>query len=80
MEVLHIFFSTTPMAALFLCLAIAFGAGRLKLGKFELGGMSGCLFVAVVTGRVDVPVNPVVKSIMFALFIYKCAPHVPKCA
>lgn len=58
------------MAALFLSLAVGFWIGKLRLGKFELGGMSGCLLAAVVIGQIGVPVDPVVKSMMFALFIY----------
>ncbi|WP_163338484.1 aspartate-alanine antiporter [Desulfopila sp. IMCC35008] len=70
MELLHNFFSTAPMAALFLALAIGFLIGKIKFGNFQLGGMSGCLFAGVLIGQVGVPVDPVVKSMMFALFIY----------
>lgn len=70
MELLHLFFTKTPMAALFLSLAVGFWIGKLRLGKFALGGMSGCLLAAVVISQVGVPVDPVVKSMMFALFIY----------
>jgi len=70
MEPLHLFFTKTPMAALFLSLAVGFWIGKLRIGKFELGGMSGCLLAAVVIGQVGVPVDPIVKSMMFALFIY----------
>ena len=34
------------------------------------GGMAGTLLVAVVIGQVGVPVDPVVKNLMFALVIY----------
>jgi putative transport protein len=53
-----------------LSLAIGFWIGKIKIGRFELGGMSGCLLAAVIIGQVGVPVDPVVKSMMFALFIY----------
>ena len=70
MELLQTFFQKTPMAALFLSLAIGYWIGKIKIGNFQLGGMAGTLLVAIVVGQVGVPVDPVVKDMMFALFIY----------
>ena len=70
MELLHAFFKASPMAALFVSLAIGYWIGKIKMGNFQLGGMAGTLLVAIVIGQVGVPVDPVVKSMMFALFIY----------
>jgi len=70
MELLHTFFQKIPMAALFLSLAIGYWIGKFKIGNFSLGGMAGTLLVAVVIGQIGVPVDPVVKDMMFALFIY----------
>ena len=58
------------MAALFVSIAIGYWVGRFRFGKFQLGGMSGTLLAAVLIGQVGVPVNPMVKQITFALFIY----------
>ena len=58
------------MAALFLSVAVGYWIGKLKIGNFSLGGMAGTLLVAVVIGQVGVPVDPVIKDMMFALFIY----------
>lgn len=58
------------MAALFMSLAIGYWIGKIRLGNFQLGGMAGTLLVAIVIGQVGVPVDPVVKDMMFALFIY----------
>lgn len=58
------------MAALFVSIAIGYWVGRFRFGKFQLGGMSGTLLAAVLIGQVGVPVDPVVKQITFALFIY----------
>ncbi len=58
------------MAALFLSLAFGYWIGKIKIGNFQLGGMAGTLLVAIVVGQVGVPVDPVVKDMMFALFIY----------
>ena len=70
MELLHAFFQKVPMAALFISIAIGYWVGNFQLGKFKLGGMSGTLLAAVLIGQVGVPVDPVVKQISFALFIY----------
>ena len=67
------------MAALFLSLAVGFWIGKIQIGKFRLGGLTGSLLAAVVIGQVGVPVDPVVKQMMFALFIfatgYVCGPQ-----
>jgi putative transport protein len=70
MEFLQAFFKQVPMAALFLSIAIGYWVGKFRFGKFQLGGMSGTLLAAVLIGQVGVPVNPMVKQITFALFIY----------
>jgi putative transport protein len=70
MELLHSFFQKIPMAALFLSVAAGYWIGNFKIGNFSLGGMAGTLLVAVVIGQIGVPVDPVVKDMMFALFIY----------
>ncbi len=79
MELLQAFFEKVPMAALFLSLAIGYGIGRIKIGKFQLGGLTGSLLAAVIIGQVGVPVDPVVKQMMFSLFIfstgYVCGPQ-----
>ena len=70
MELLHTFFQKIPMAALFLSLAIGYWIGKIRIGNFSIGGMAGTLLVAVIIGQIGVTVDPVVKSMMFALFIY----------
>ena len=62
MELLHTFSQKIPMASLFLSVAAGYW-----IGNFSLGGMAGTLLVAVVIGQVGVPVDPVVKDMMFAL-------------
>ena len=70
MELLHAFFQKIPMAALFLSLALGYWIGKIKIGNFTLGGMAGTLLAAIVIGQIGVPVDTVVKEMMFALFIY----------
>jgi len=53
-----------------LSLAIGYWIGKIKIGNFTLGGMAGTLLAAIVIGQIGVPVDTVVKEMMFALFIY----------
>ncbi len=79
MELLQGFFEKVPMAAIFLSLAIGYAIGKVKIGQFSLGGLTGSLLAAVVIGQIGVPVDPVVKQMMFSLFIfstgYVCGPQ-----
>ncbi|MFZ6689732.1 aspartate-alanine antiporter [Undibacterium sp. SXout11W] len=70
MESLHALFAKSPEIALFLSLAIGYYVGKIKFGKFQLGGVAGSLLVAVLVSQVGVHVDPGVKAVLFALFIY----------
>lgn len=70
MEWLHQLFARSPEIALFLSLAVGYYIGKIQFGKFQLGGVAGSLLVAVVVSQVGVSVDPGVKSVLFALFIY----------
>ena len=70
MEILQAFFHKSPIIALFLSLAIGYGIGNIKFGNFQLGGLAGTLFAAILIGQVGIDVDAEVKSIAFALFIY----------
>jgi len=59
-----------PEAALFLCLAMGFTIGRVKLGPIKLGGICGTLLAALFVGQLGVELSPVVKNFSFALFIF----------
>lgn len=59
-----------PEAALFLCLAVGFAVGRVKLGPIKLGGICGTLLAALLLGQLGIELSPVVKSFSFALFIF----------
>lgn len=67
---LHDIFARAPEIALFLCLAVGYRIGKINFGKFQLGGVAGSLLVAVLVSQVGVNVDPGVKSVLFALFIY----------
>ncbi|MGJ7510825.1 aspartate-alanine antiporter [Variovorax sp. GT1P44] len=70
MEWLHDLFKRSPEMALFLSLSVGYAIGKIKFGKFQLGGVAGSLLVAVVVSQVGVKVDDGVKAVLFALFIY----------
>jgi putative transport protein len=70
MELLHRLFTAEPLLALFLTVSLGYLVGRLKVGSFTLGGIAGTLLVGVVIGQLGVAVDPGIKAIFFALFIY----------
>ncbi|WP_102457998.1 aspartate-alanine antiporter, partial [Vibrio splendidus] len=44
--------------------------GKITIGRFVLGGVAGTLLMGVIIGQFGVDIDPGVKSIFFALFIY----------
>jgi putative transport protein len=60
----------TPEITLFVCLALGYLVGKLRVGPIQLGGICGTLIVALVVGLLDVTLNDQVKNIAFALFIF----------
>lgn len=70
MEWLHELFKKSPEMALFLSLAVGYWIGKIKFGKFQLGGVAGSLLVAVIVSQVGVQIDGGVKAVLFALFIY----------
>lgn len=61
----------SPEIALFAALALGHALGRLKLGRFSLGGVAGSLIVALIIGQVTGVVLPeTLKAVCFSLFIY----------
>ncbi|MCD0448518.1 aspartate-alanine antiporter [Actinocorallia sp. API 0066] len=61
----------SPEIALFLCLALGYAVGRVKVWRLSLGGIAGTLIVAILVGMAGkVTLNDQVKNIAFALFIY----------
>ncbi|MEM6580564.1 MAG: aspartate-alanine antiporter [Pseudomonadota bacterium] len=70
MDVLHKLFTAVPLLALFLTIALGYWAGKLRLGRFVLGGISGSLLVGVLIGQLGVDIDGGIKNVFFALFIY----------
>ena len=63
-------FDRVPELALFITIALGYTFGKLKIGNFVLGGIAGTLILAVLIGQLGIKLDPGVKSIFFALFIY----------
>src|SRR5688572_14136317 len=70
MDWLHGIFKHSPEIALFLSLAIGYLIGKIKFGKFQLGGVAGSLLVACIVSQVGVEIDSGVKAVLFAQFIY----------
>ena len=59
-----------PEIALFLALALGHLIGMIKVGPIQLGGVCGTLIVALVLGQSGVKLDPDLKAVAFALFIF----------
>ncbi|GMG83983.1 aspartate-alanine antiporter [Paralimibaculum aggregatum] len=70
MELIKGFFEESAISVLFVCVALGFGIGRLKIGGIPIGGIPGTLFAAILVGQIGVEVDPNIKTMAFALFIY----------
>lgn len=70
MDLVRSFFEASPIAVLFVCVAIGFAIGRIKVGGVPIGGIPGTLLAAIVIGQIGVDVDENIKTIAFALFIY----------
>ncbi|MEV0247893.1 aspartate-alanine antiporter [Nocardia sp. NPDC050712] len=71
MHAIKDFLQDTPEAALFLCLALGYAIGKIRIWKLSLGGVAGTLIVAIFVGMAGhITVNEQVKNIAFALFIF----------
>ncbi len=63
-------FATSPLVALFITIALGYLVGKIKIGKFVLGGVAGTLLVGVLIGQFGIRLDDGIKAIFFALFIY----------
>lgn len=63
-------FKHTPEIAIFLSLGIGYAIGKINFGKFQLGGVAGSLLAAIIISLFGVTIDPILKNVLFALFIY----------
>ena len=59
-----------PEVTFFLVLGIGYLLGKLKLGSFTLGAVTGTLLAGVVVGQLGVQVSGEVKQCFFLLFLF----------
>ncbi len=59
-----------PELALFLCLALGYAIGSVKVKGFGLGSVVGTLVVAMTIGQAGVVIPPFSKTVFFALFMF----------
>jgi len=59
-----------PEVTFFLVLGIGYMIGKVKLGSFTLGAVTGTLLAGVVVGQLDVKVSGEVKQCFFLLFLF----------
>ncbi|MDP2488939.1 aspartate-alanine antiporter [Vibrio splendidus] len=70
MDIISNLFDIAPFIALFITLSLGYMVGKITIGRFVLGGVAGTLLMGVIIGQFGVDIDPGVKSIFFALFIY----------
>ena len=59
-----------PEVTFFLVLGIGYMVGKVKLGSFTLGAVTGTLLAGVVVGQLGVKVSGEVKQCFFLLFLF----------
>ncbi|MEM7144934.1 MAG: aspartate-alanine antiporter [Verrucomicrobiota bacterium] len=70
MKELQELLNASPLAVLFITVALGYLIGKLTIGRFVLGGIAGTLLMGVLIGQFDIKIDSGIKSIFFALFIY----------
>lgn len=63
-------FHSHPELALFLTLALGHGMGSVRLGRFQLGPVLGCLLAGVLVGQIGIAVPEALKNTLFLLFLF----------
>ena len=69
-EALAEFLRGNPVALMFLVLGLGYLIGKISVRGFELGSVSGVLFVGLFFGKFGFATNATVQSIGFVLFIF----------
>jgi putative transport protein len=61
---------THPELAIFLTLAVGYLIGRVRIGSFAIGSVTGVLIAGVLIGQVTIAVSPNVKAVFFLMFLF----------
>ena len=59
-----------PELSIFLVLALGYSVGRLKVGSFGLGSVTGTLLMGVLVGQLHVAISANVKAMCFLVFLF----------
>jgi len=59
-----------PELAIFLTLGIGYWFGKLQVGKFTLGSVTGVLLAGILVGQLDITISAQVKSVFFIMFLF----------
>ena len=59
-----------PELAIFLTLSLGYALGKVRLGSFELGSVTGVLIAGIIIGQLDITIAPQIKSIFFVMFLF----------
>jgi putative transport protein len=70
LEAISDFLHSNPAGLLFLVLGLGYLVGKLSIKGFELGSVSGVLFVGLFFGHAGFAINATVQSVGFVLFIF----------
>ncbi len=70
MEGIRIILHQYPELAIFITLALGFALGKIKIGNFCLGPVTGILLMCVLIGQWDIHISPAVKSAFFLIFLF----------
>ena len=70
MNGIHTFLTENPVALLFLVIGLGYLIGKLRVGSFDFGSVSGVLFAGLAFGYFDYSISPVTQTTGFVLFIF----------
>ncbi len=59
-----------PELAIFLTLGLGYWIGKLRIGKFELGSVTGVLLAGILIGQLGIEISPQIKSVFFIMFLF----------
>ena len=59
-----------PELAIFLTLSVGYALGKIRIGSFELGSVTGVLLAGIIIGQLDITIAPQIKSIFFVMFLF----------
>ena len=59
-----------PEIAFFVTITLGYAIGRLRIGSFTLGAVTGVLLAGVLVGQLGIVLPNVLKQVFFLLFLF----------